>query len=82
MLSFFLTPFKKAITSYGYFAQLLGFALLIKATFFVVDKTTPKLPLLKNQIWINMLKFYAMITILVVFIIINDLTLNFLALTK
>ena len=82
MLSYFLTPFKETITSYGYFAQLLVVAFLTKATFFIVDKTAPKLPLLKNQIWINMLKFYGIITILVAFIIINDLTVNFLALTK
>ena len=81
-LSFILKPFKDTIISHGYFIQLLLIAILIKGTYFVLNKISKKLPLLKSSVWLNMLKFYALITILVSFIILNNLSVNFLSIAK
>lgn len=81
-LSSILKPFNDIITSHGYFLQILFVALLIKSTYMITDMLSHKLPLFKNQIIINALRFYAIITTLVTFFIVNDVSIDFLSLAK
>ncbi len=75
-LSFILKPFHKLLSSGGYAIQLIVCALVIKALYTAGTYLQNKLPLLQNQALFNMLKIYALINIIVAFIILNNLTLS------
>ncbi len=81
-LYFLLKPYKEFITSGGYFIQLLIIAFIIRAIYKISEFLPKKLPLLNNDIIINMLKIYAIVNILVSFIILNDIGLSFFQLIK
>ncbi len=81
-LSLILNPVKDIITANGYFLQLLFIALLMRLIYIAADYLPQKLPLLNNDILINMLKIYALINFLVTFIIFNNLSLSFFSLVK
>ena len=81
-LHFILSPFKSYITSGGYFLQLLFIALIIRLIYKATEILPKRLPLLNNEILLTTLKIYAIINILVAFVLINDLSLSVLELAK
>lgn len=72
----FLNHIKTYLTSNGIFAQILVWGLLLKGLFVLLDKISPKMPLLNNTLFSNMLKIYALLISVLSFIIINDITLE------
>ena len=81
-LSFILKPYQAVITSNGLFLQLLLIALFVRLLYKLLQFLPQKLPLLKNDILLNMLKIYALINILISFIILNGLSFSILSLTE
>lgn len=79
-LPVWLYRFKHILTSGGYFLQLLVITLVLKATFIALDKAQKFLPLFTNQILVNMLKLYALVTSVVAFCLTNNITLSFFGL--
>lgn len=79
-LSVLCRPIKESLTRIGICAQLLLIALLVRGLYALLDRAAQKLPLLQNPALLNMLKIYAALTILLAFIIINDIGLSFLSL--
>ena len=71
-ISFILKPYQELIASRGYFLQLLIIAIITRLIYKLTEVLPQKLPLLKNDILINMLRIYAPINLLVCFIILND----------
>ncbi len=71
-LSFILKPLQPILTSGGYALQLLLMALVIKALYVIGNRLQTRLPLLKYQPLLNMLEIYAVINIVVAFIILNN----------
>ena len=72
-----LYRFRDVITSRGWFLQILLVLLLLKAMSFGVDFLQKHLPLLQNQVLINMIKIYAVANALICFILINGVGWNF-----
>ena len=79
---FLLCPIKIYITSGGYFLQLLIIALIMRLIYKTAEFLPKKLPLLNNEILLTTLKIYALINLLVAFVLINDLSLSVLELAK
>lgn len=73
----YLYRFKEIITSRGYFLQILVICLLLKLLFEGLDKIQKYLPLMKNQLLINMLKIYSLINIVIGFLMMNNIGLSF-----
>lgn len=73
-LSWLLEPFKLIITSLGYAVQILAAVVLVFGIYKGGDYLQKKLPLLQNQALLNMLKIYALVNILVAFVILNDIS--------
>jgi hypothetical protein len=71
-ISFILKPYQELIASRGYFLQLLIIAIITRLIYKLTEVLQQKLPLLKNDILINMLRIYAPFNLLVCFIILND----------
>ena len=82
LLSVILKPYAVVLTGYGYFPQLLFVAVFMRMIYKLADVLPQKLPLLKNDILISMLKIYALINVLVTFIILNGLSFSVFALVK
>ena len=81
-LYFILRPFKDVITSCGHFVQLfaitgIGFGIYSAGNFL-----SQKLPLLKNDVLVNMLRVYAFINLLFAYLLLNGISLSFFALIK
>jgi len=81
-LTFILKPYQDVITSKGLFLQLLLIAVFVRLLYKLLKILPQKLPLLKNDILLNMLKIYALINILISFVILNDLSFSILSLVK
>ena len=82
LLSVILKPYSAVLTSYGYFPQLLFVAVFMRVIYKLADVLPQKLPLLKNDILLSMLKIYALINVLVTFIILNGLSFSVFSLVK
>lgn len=72
-LPIWLYQFKDMLTSRGYFVQMLAIILVLKGVFFLLDHAQKKLPLLQNQVLINMLKIYTLFNSVVGFLIFNQI---------
>lgn len=81
-LFYILKPYKDIICSNGYFLQLLIIAILIRSIYKITDLLSKKLPLLNNDIIINMLRIYALANMLITFIILNNISLSIFTLSK
>ncbi len=76
-LPVYLYRFKEILTSRGYFLQILVICLFLKALFEGLDRVQKILPLMKNQLLINMLKIYSLINIVIGFLMMNNIDLSF-----
>lgn len=72
-LSFMLEPVKTTLASRGYALQILGIVLIARFIWLVGEYLKNKLPLLQNVSLLNMLKIYALINLIIAFILINNL---------
>lgn len=79
MLSFILKPLQPLLQSMGYFGQLLCIVLIIRGLYLSGDKLSTKLPLLKYPFLLNMLKIYAVLTLLIAYLILNNIDAAFFA---
>jgi hypothetical protein len=78
-LSFILSPFRDALNALGYCAQLLLIALLVRLIYALMDRLARTLPVLGNPAWRNLLKMYTVITLIVSFLILNNINADFFA---
>ncbi len=75
VLSFILRPLQSIITAGGYGAQILFMVLIIKGLFMAADYGKKHVTFLQNEDLLNMLKFYAIITMGASFFLLNDISL-------
>lgn len=80
LISFMLAPLKPLLVKCGYAVQLLMIVILLKELFVLIDYVRVKQSVLKNTAWFNMLKIYALINMLVSFLLLNDFSFAMLAL--
>ena len=73
-LYFILKPLKDLITSGGYFVQLFMITVIMCLIYRLGNFLSKKLPLLKNDFFLNMMKVYALIILLLSFWLLNDMS--------
>lgn len=77
LISLILSPLSNTLRTLGYFGQLLIIALVARGIYLLGDYLSPKLPLLRNNDLVNMLKVYALINLLIAYFILNDFNTDF-----
>ena len=80
LISFMLAPLKPVLIKCGFAFQLLAVVILLKGLFVLLDYVWQRQPVFKNTSLLNMLKIYALIDMLVSFLLLNDFSFAMLAL--
>lgn len=75
-ISFMLMPFQKILTAGGISVQLLVLLILSSGVYAIGSKLQEKLPLLKHQGLLRMLEIYALINLIAMFILLNNLSIK------
>lgn len=71
MLPVYAFKYKDALSSKGFFVQILVGVFILKGVFVLLGKLQKKLPLFQNTLLLNMLKIYALINAVICFFAIN-----------
>lgn len=79
LISIILSPLQNLLQEAGYFAQLLAIAVLVRLIYKTSDLLATKLPLLRNENLVNMLKVYALINLFIAFLVLNGFDAQFFA---
>lgn len=79
LISIILSPLQNLLQEAGYFAQLLAIAVLVRLIYKTGDLLATKLPLLRNENLVNMLKVYALINLFIAFLVLNGFDAQFFA---